>query len=149
MAFCAWLSDRLGTAIQLPTEWQWQRAACSAQSSFDYPWGADYQSGYANINETFSDAGPHYLQRTTAVGIYPQGDSLQGVSDLSGNVLEWCLNAYDKPANLKASRSFSRVVRGGSWIDSQDGARASYRYFSTPDYRDLSVGFRVCCVSPI
>lgn len=38
MAFCAWLSARLGYAIQLPTEWQWQQAACSGQAGFDYPW---------------------------------------------------------------------------------------------------------------
>ncbi len=54
MAFCAWLSERLGYAIQLPTEWQWQQAACSGQAGFNYPWGPDYQTGYANINETWA-----------------------------------------------------------------------------------------------
>jgi len=29
--------------------------------------------------------------RTTAVGLFPQGNSLQQVSDLAGNVWEWCL----------------------------------------------------------
>jgi hypothetical protein len=61
MAFCAWLSERLGYAIQLPTESQWQQAACSGQPGFSYPWGPDYQTGFANINETYGDAGPHYL----------------------------------------------------------------------------------------
>lgn len=114
MAFCAWLSARLGYAIQLPAEWQWQQAACSGQDGFNYPWGPDYQTGYANIRETGDDAGSHYLQRTTAVGIYPQGNSLQGVSDLSGNVWEWCLDAHEKPANIDTSGAFPRVVRGGS-----------------------------------
>ena len=150
MAFCAWLSERLGYAIQLPTEWQWQQAACSGQAGFNYPWGPDYQSGFANINETWGDAGPHDLGRTTAVGIYPEGDSLQGVSDLSGNVWEWCLNAYDEPASTQTSGSFRRVVRGGSWYYFQVDARASYRaYFCSPDDRYFTLGFRVCCVSPI
>jgi formylglycine-generating enzyme required for sulfatase activity len=149
MAFCAWLSDRLGYAIQLPTEWQWQQAACSGQAGFKYPWGQDYQTGFANIDETAGDAGPHYLQRTTAVGIYPQGNSLQGVSDLSGNVWEWCLNTYQEPANTKASGSFPRVVRGGSWVGGRGFARASFRYSYAPDLRFFNLGFRVCCVSPI
>ena len=148
MAFCAWLSERLGYAIQLPTEWQWQQAACSGQAGFNYPWGPDYQTGYANINETWGDAGPHYLQRTTAVGIYPQGDSLQGVSDLSGNVWEWCLNAYDEPANTQASGSFPRVVRGGSWIYFQGYARASYRYYLTLRTSVATISVFVCVACP-
>ena len=113
------------------------------------PGDLDYQSGYANINETWEEAGSHYLQRTTAVGIYPQGDSLQGVSDLSGNVWEWCLNAYEEPANTQSSGVLRRVVRGGSWINALVSARASYRYYNSPVSRNYYFGFRVCCVSPI
>jgi len=39
MAFCAWLLERLGYANQLPAEWQWQQAACSGKTEFNYPWG--------------------------------------------------------------------------------------------------------------
>ena len=150
MAFCAWLSDRVGYAIQLPTEWQWQQAACSGQTEFNYPWGPDYQAGFANIDETFGDAGTHYLQRTTAVGLYPQGHSLQGIADLSGNIWEWCLNTYDEPANTQTAGSFARVVRGGSWYGHLGSARASYRFDGfSPDFRSYGFGFRVSCVSPI
>jgi formylglycine-generating enzyme required for sulfatase activity len=149
MAFCAWLTDKLGYAVTLPTEWQWQQAACSGRADFNYPWGADYQSGYANIDETVGNRGPHYLQRTTAVGIYPQGDSRQGVSDLSGNVWEWCLNGYYDPANIQIAGTFSRVLRGGSWISLNVSARASYRFNFAPVNRNYDIGFRVCCVSPI
>jgi hypothetical protein len=41
------------------------------------------------------------------------------------------------------------VVRGGSWINNQDNARASYRNNNTPDNRNNNIGFRVCCVSHI
>jgi hypothetical protein len=149
MAFCAWLSERLGYAIQLPTEWQWQEAACSGQSGFNYPWGQHYQTGYANINERYRDAGPHHLQITTAVGIYPQGNSLHGVSDLSGNVWEWCLNGYEKPINTQVSGSLPRVVRGGSWVHGWGFACASYRDANDPDDLANNIGFRVCCVSLI
>ncbi|MBL3599772.1 MAG: SUMF1/EgtB/PvdO family nonheme iron enzyme [gamma proteobacterium endosymbiont of Lamellibrachia anaximandri] len=99
MAFCAWLSGRLGYTVSLPTEWQWQQAASSGNARQDYPWGEEYETGRANINETVGGADSHYLRRTTAVGLYPQGNSAQEVSDLAGNVLEWCLNEYGTPAN--------------------------------------------------
>ncbi|MCX7098307.1 MAG: SUMF1/EgtB/PvdO family nonheme iron enzyme [Methylococcales bacterium] len=149
MAFCAWLSERLGYAIHLPTEWQWQQAACSGQAGFNYPWGPDYLTGYANINETWGHVGPHYLQRPTAVGLYPQGHSLQGVADLSGNILEWCLNAYQEPSNTQKAGLFARVVRGSSWDYYHGNACASYRYFNSPDGRYGAFGFRVSCASPI
>lgn len=147
MAFCAWLSARLGFAVSLPTEWQWQQAACSGRADYDYPWGADYRSGYANIDETEDKVGPDYLGRTTAVGIYPQGDSEQGVADLSGNVWEWCLDV-DNQSYMQIFGGFSSVVRGGSWIFNRGLARAAYRYSCFPDIRLNDLGFRVCRASP-
>ena len=149
MAFCAWLSDRLGHEVTLPTEEQWQKAACSGQTEYDFPWGRNYEIGYANIDETWRDAGPHKIGRTTAVGSYPQGNSLQGVSDLSGNVWEWCLNTYENPDETQSSGAFRRVVRGGSWILNRDSARVSSRRYDSPDDRYDHLGFRVCCLSPI
>lgn len=149
MAFCAWLSKQLGYTVTLPTEWQWQQAACSGQADWDYPWGKSYKFGYANINESYQNVGQNNFEKTTAVGLYPQGDSLQGVSDLSGNVWEWCLNAYDSPENTDLVGAFSRVVRGGSWLYGRGGARASYRYHYTPGYRYFNLGFRLCRPSPL
>ncbi|RRS33515.1 MAG: hypothetical protein OI74_07790 [Gammaproteobacteria bacterium (ex Lamellibrachia satsuma)] len=150
MAFCACLSDRLGFRVSLPTEWQWQQAASSGNPGQDYPWGEKYESGQANINETRGDAGSHNLGRTTAVGIYPQGDSVQEVSDLAGNVWEWCMNEYGDPVNTQTSGTERRVLRGGSWIYDRDFARASFRNgFVGPDDRYDALGFRLSCSSPI
>ena len=39
------------------------------------------------------------------------------------------------------------IIRGGSWIDNRDGARAADRYYARPDSRYDYLGFRVLCTS--
>jgi formylglycine-generating enzyme required for sulfatase activity len=79
VAFCRWLSERLGYKIRLPTEWEWQQAATGGDPTNVYPWRLDWNSTYANTYESG-------LGRTTAVGLYPQGASPIGALDMSGNV---------------------------------------------------------------
>jgi formylglycine-generating enzyme required for sulfatase activity len=86
---------------------------------------------------------------TTAVGVFPDGDSLQGVSDLAGNAWEWCRNQYDDPRQTAEGGTRFRVVRGGAWDGNQGVARADYRGGNYPDGRDVDLGFRVVCSSPI
>jgi energy-coupling factor transporter ATP-binding protein EcfA2 len=141
-AFCRWLSERRGEKVRLPEEWEWQWAAQSASASFAFPWGPEWEDGRANTWESG-------VLRTTAVGIFPLGDSVQSVSDLAGNVWEWCRNEHANPARTTGGGGEARVLRGGSWNDLRYNARAVYRYDNDPDYRDDGVGFRVVCSSPI
>lgn len=142
MAFCRWLSARLGDEVTLPTEWQWQQAATGGDPENDYPWGPDWVEGRTNTDEG-------RLSRTTAVGMYPAGVSLQGVLDLSGNVWEWCLNQYNQPMDTEVGGDNRRVVRGGSWRYGRDVARCAFRYFDDPGDRYYGFGFRLVRVSPI
>jgi Sulfatase-modifying factor enzyme 1 len=148
MAFCGWLSHKLGYEVSLPTEWQWERAARGTDGR-EYPWGEKYVPGYANINETYGKAGPHNLGRTSAVGLYAEGGSAEGVMDLSGNVWEWCLNEYGKPKRIQPGGTESRVLRGGSWFNDREYARAAFRFHLHPGSRGFSIGLRVVCSSPI
>ncbi len=117
VAYCRWLSAKLCYEIRLPTEWEWQQAATGGNPAKDYPWGEDWDTDRVN---TFESG----LSRTTAVGMYPRGASPVGALDMSGNVEEWCLNAYDDLQAIDLSSDSRRVARGGSWFNGPVNARA-------------------------
>ncbi len=162
MAFCRWLNGKLhetgileqGWTLRLPLEWEWQWAACSAQPDWQYPWGSTYEAGHANIDETFNGLGAHYLQQTSAVGLYEQGkthlDSGQVEAyDLAGNVWEWCYNTYDNPnKGIEILSDDFRSIRGGAWGYLAENARAAYRDGAIPVNRDSVLGFRVVLFPP-
>ena len=76
---------------------------------------------------------------TAPVGAY-RANGL-GLSDLGGNVWEWCEDEYN-------ATSAWRDLRGGSWYNThRDLLLSSYRYDGDPDVRYDSVGFR-CVVEP-
>jgi formylglycine-generating enzyme required for sulfatase activity len=122
-----------------------------------FPWGDEYHSGFANIDETsyYDRVGPYYLGRVTAVGIYPSGSQPHlGVHDLSGNVSEWCLTTWSE-AGYSADNSpdavSHRVVRGGHYHNGTSFARAASRTWGDPDPEgqyDPSHGFRLVIGQP-
>lgn len=141
-AFCRWLGTRLGFEVQLPDEGQWQWAAQSAQPDFAYPWGPSWREGLANTVETG-------IGRTTAVGMYSGGRSLQGVYDLAGNVWEWCCNERRFPPRTGPGERVFLNWRGGSWLLDGARARADCQYINPPNDRNKYLGFRVVCLPPI
>ncbi len=144
-AYCRWLSDELGTAVRLPTEAEWERAARGTDGR-EWPWGNTFDANCAN---TYHERGEW---TTTPVGMYPLGASPEGALDMAGNVWEWTatkwLENYANYATLvdnnpEADAGARRVVRGGSWDLDQYGARAAFRYWFSPDSWYDSLGFRV------
>lgn len=135
MAFCRWASDRMGLDIRLPTEQQWEKAARYPDDR-EYPWGNEFTSQLCNAKNE--------LQETSAVGIYPSGQSHLGLMDMAGNVWEWCLNKYDKPEMVEPDVSGDdRAIRGGSWYYASDLVRCAIRFGLHPDARLNTLGFRV------
>ncbi|MBN1667834.1 MAG: SUMF1/EgtB/PvdO family nonheme iron enzyme, partial [Anaerolineales bacterium] len=133
LAYCRWLNTQaLGFEkpsnyqVQLPTQQQWERGARGVDG-WEYPWGEEFSKQKANTSES-------NLRATTAVCTYPQGVSLDGVWDTSGNVWEWTLGG---------EQEIYRVVRGGSWYFNGRITRCAYLGRPTPDGFNNSIGFRV------
>lgn len=146
-AYCAWLSVQTGQPFRLPSEAEWEAAARGGKGR-RYAWKGDFDAGRCNTFET-------HVRGTTPPGVFPGGDTPEGLADMNGNVWEWTgslyrpyeYNAGDGRENPEADGP--RVVRGGSWYVDRDFARCAYRFRPRPDLRDGSLGFRVVRVSPI
>jgi len=148
VAFCRWLSRRVGLDIRLPDEWQWQLAATGGDDQNVFPWGADWD---VNQEPWRANTFESRLGQPTAVGMYPAGATLgqAAILDMAGTVWEWCLNKFDRPEESRshADDFDSRVLRGGSWYSRQGDARSADRNGDSPDCRNNSFGFRVVCVA--
>jgi hypothetical protein len=144
IAFCRWLSARLGFEVRLPTEAEWVQAATGGNPAYLYPWGPEWDSARANNRGG--------ANRLMSVGMYPEGDSPVGAADMSGNVFEWCLNEFDNPAVLTPSRN-PRTTRGGAWFYTGDQLSTRYRLRDNAGgvndlNRRIVVGIRLVADSP-
>jgi formylglycine-generating enzyme required for sulfatase activity len=84
----------------------------------------------------------------TPVTRYPTGASPYGVTDMSGNVWEWCLNEWGTDS-ARLSGGWMRVVRGGSWGFYQSLARVTSRNWHDPSDWAVNQGFRIALAGPI
>jgi formylglycine-generating enzyme required for sulfatase activity len=140
-AYCAWAGGRL------PTEPEWERAARGPQGG-KYPWGnkPPLEASRANYGET-------NIGHPTPVGLFPRGNTSEGLCDMLGNVLEWCADWFGpyepgSPDNLIGPGNGGyRVVRGGSWNVSAGFVRVSHRVRTEPTIRYVYLGFR--CVGDL
>ena len=149
-AYCSWMEWRKGfRGCRLPTEAEWERAA-RGTTGRKYPWGDDPPNGrLANFAVSTWEGG-----HPTPVGAYPLGDTPEGISDMAGNVCEWCSDAYNRGYYEKSpkkdpkgpDRSGACVLRGGSWYALSEYLRSACRRGNHPECRFGNFGFRVVCV---
>lgn len=144
MEFCQKLTDRERAAgrlpadyiYTLPTEAQWEYAF-RAGTTGAYPGNPDAMAWHdQNSGETTHPVG---LKEPNAWGLY----------DMSGNVLEWCLDWYgDYPRGAQTDPAgpdsgYFRMARGGSWRMAIHVGRSAARAGGSPARRDYTLGFRL------
>jgi len=122
-AYCAWLAERTGENVLLPTEAHWQ--ALREGVPGDQP---DWDPAPGNVNlEHFASSCP--------VTAFPQGD----FCDVVGNVWQWTRTPimpfkgfeihplYDD-FSVPTFDGRHNLIKGGSWISTGNEALASARY---------------------
>lgn len=129
---------------RLPTEAEWEYAA-RAGSTAAYSFGDDARQlgRFAWYGEDFDSGATHPVGKKA-----PNGWCLY---DMHGNVWEWVQDWYDAGYYATSpetdpqgpSAGSGRVVRGGSWHRSANSWRSAFRKQYPPDYRGISIGFRV------
>ena len=146
MAYAQWAGKRL------PTEAEWEKAARGGLVDKKYSWGNAIDTSQANYNGGVGNPTPVAMYAPNGYGLY----------DMTGNVWEWCLDAYDDGFYARAPRrnplagemnmtelmtnyqnvTIPRVLRGGCWLNTAQYVRIANRYRNSPAYTYSNFGFR-------
>ncbi len=157
-AYCAW------TKTRLPTEAEWEFAACGGRTGIRFPWGDELEPGGEHRMNVFQGRFPadntiaDGYAGTAPVDAYPPNG--YGLHNMTGNVWEWCSdwfhpdayrhNPMQDPAGPPTGTH--RVMRGGSYLCHASYCRryrVTARSGNTPDASTGNLGFRVAGPGPV
>ncbi|HEX6811803.1 MAG TPA: formylglycine-generating enzyme family protein [Planctomycetota bacterium] len=163
--FCRRLTERMqaagalpaGWEFQLPTEAQWEYA-CRAGTTTAFAFGDTLTAREANIGKPY-DGKPDGTPGAAASEVGTHAANAWGLHDMHGNEFEWCRDWYhdklpggvdpdlrDVPGTPNRDGTFSRVRRGGAWMDAAEGCRSALRVRFEPPRRSEHIGFRIAMV---
>jgi formylglycine-generating enzyme required for sulfatase activity len=145
--FCRKLSLKDGVAYRLPTEAEWEYA-CRGGTTTRYSFGDD-ESRLGDFAWFEDNSGGNREQYPHAVA--RKKPNPFGLSDMHGNVYEWCEDAYDDyklPGGtdpVVSKKDSWRIFRGGGWESSENRLRSADRGYThiPPETRIYALGFRV------
>lgn len=161
-SYAAWLSVQTGRHYRLPTEAEFEYAL-RAGSNGRYPWGDAGTPPARTGNFTGgNDVGPGGRHWRNAFVGYRDGfwgpapvasfrANAWGLQDMAGNLSEWvadCWHSNYRRAPADGAAWFNpgcrqRLVRGGSWSNSPQQTRASWRLSQDSDATSARIGFRL------
>ena len=137
----------------LPTEAQWEYA-CRAGTTGATAFGGALDVTRANFSVNPTDRAVDAVGSSRRVGSYPA--NAWGLHDMHGNVWEWCRDWFHAehvggvdpdrsktPGVPNRDGSYSRVRRGGAWIEEAALCRSAARLPYEPNRGSDHIGFRV------
>jgi formylglycine-generating enzyme required for sulfatase activity len=141
--YVTWLSRKTGKPYRLLSESEWEYAARAATMT-RFSVGDTINTKQANFDGSDDGSGPSEVnrQKTMPVGSFPPNGF--GLYDMHGNVSQWVEDCWhdDYTAGVPTDGSAwldanceGRVLRGGSWEDSQSELRSAAR---TGEFKDMS-----------
>jgi formylglycine-generating enzyme required for sulfatase activity len=158
--FCDRLSIHTRRQYRLPSEAEWEYASRAGTTTpFYYGQTITPELAAYNHEHSYQD-GPtgESFRQTTTVGKYAYPNAW-GLSDMHGNVYEWCTddwhgNYENAPVDGSAwidkttESASEKVIRGGSWNFNPQNCRSAYRSISYARGTDNNIGFRIVYVPP-
>jgi formylglycine-generating enzyme required for sulfatase activity len=155
--FCARLSAKTRRDYRLPSEAEWEYA-CRAGTETPFYFGQLLAPEVATYDRTYTYNSPkdEFRGETTPVDYFGLANAW-GLSDMHGNVWEWCHDHYhnsyegaptDGRAWLSGNLSENRVLRGGSLGFTPKDCRSASRSHGNQRDSHNYIGFRVVCQAP-